>query len=217
MPRLLVTALTATLALVLAGAAVADGPPRRQTTPVLWHAQAVALEEDIDAGPVQGASASLVATSTGASVTVRTRELVPGHAYTLWYVIVNNPAACQATPCSGADILTNPDVDAQVTYGAGHIVGGAGQATFAAHRDVGPIDGWLPDRTFHNPLGAEYHVALNDHGPKLAVHMPDMIRTYRGGCSDDSPFPPIFPATALADGEPGPNRCLLYQVAIFQP
>lgn len=205
------------LMVALVGTAAADGPPRRQTAPVMWHAQAVALEDHIDAGPIDGASASLVATSMGASVTVRTRDLEPGHAYTLWYVIVNNPAACDPRPCTGPDIFTNPDVDAQVTYGAGNIAGGAGQATFSARLGVGPVEGWLPDRTLHNPLGAEYHFVVNDHGPRLAEHMPDMIRTYRGGCSDDSPFPPIFPDTALADGEPGPNRCLLYQVAIFQP
>jgi hypothetical protein len=42
-----------------------------------------------------------------------------------------------------------------------------------------------------------------------------MIHTYRGGCADSSPFPPIFPATALADGESGPNICRLYQAATF--
>jgi hypothetical protein len=26
---------------------------------------------------------------------------------------------------------------------------------------------------------------------------------------------PFFPATAFADGDPGPNTCRLYQVAVF--
>jgi hypothetical protein len=50
----------------------------------------------------------------------------------------------------------------------------------------------------------------------LPEYMPGMIQTYRGGCSDASPFPAIFPPTALADGAPGPNTCRLSQVAIFQ-
>lgn len=214
---LFVTSVATVLMVALVGAAGADGPPRRQTAPVMWHAQAVALEDDIKAGPVEGASASLVVTSTGASVTVRTRELQPGHAYTLWAVVINNPEACNTSPCTGADILTNPDVDAQVTYGAGNVAGNSGQATFSTRVNAGPVEGWLPDRSLDDPRAAEYHFVVNDHGPKLAEHLPDMIRTYRGGCSDDSPFPPIFPATALADGQPGPNRCLLYQVTIFQP
>lgn len=205
------------LGIVLLGTAVAEGHPRKQTEPVRWHPQAVALEDDIDAGAVEGASARLVANRSGVSAKLRARELRPGHAYTLWFVVVNNPEACDPRPCTAPDILTNPDADAQVTFGDGKVAGNGGQATFSARLNVGPVAGWLEDRSLHNPLGAEYHLAINDHGPKLAAHMPDMIHTYRGGCSDDSPFPPIFPASALADGEPGPNRCLLYQVAIFEP
>jgi hypothetical protein len=56
---------------------------------------------------------------------------------------------------------------------------------------------------------------INDHGPMLPEFMPGMIQTYRGGCSDSSPFPGVFPATALADGEDGPNTCRLHQAAVF--
>lgn len=214
--RLLIVAIVTGLVGAAVGTAAAEGPPRKDTVPVTWHAQAVTFE-DHEAGAVEGASASLVATASGATMRMQTRELEPGHAYTLWYVFVDNPEACNNTPCNAADFFTNPDVDAQVTYGAGHVVGNSGRGTFTAHLSADPVEGWLPDRSLDNPLGAEYHAVLNDHGPKLAAHMPGMIRTYRGGCSDDSPFPPIFPDTALADGEPGPNRCLLTQVAVFLP
>ncbi len=213
--RTIVLGLTLALALITAAPAHA-APPRMETTHVGWHMQAQMLDGK-PAGAIEGATARLVATDAGASVILRTHGLEPGHAYTLWYVVINNPEACAGTPCTGPDILLNPQVDAQVTFGAGTVTGNSGRATFAAHMPVGPVDGWLADRTFHNPRGAEYHFVINDHGPKLAAHMPGMIHTYRGGCSDDSPFPPIFPDTALADGEPGPNRCLLTQVAIFQP
>lgn len=203
-------------ALAMAGVATAESSTRRDSTAVMWHGQAVSFE-GIPAGPVEGASASLVATASGATARVQTRDLEPGNAYTLWFVLINNPDQCASHPCTARDIFTNPAADAQVTYGAGHVVGASGVATFSTHLDAGPVEGWLPDRSLHNPLGAEYHFVVNDHGPTLADHMPGMIRTYRGGCSDDSPFPPIFPPTALADGDPGPNRCLLYQVAVFQP
>lgn len=68
---------------------------------------------------------------------------------------------------------------------------------------------------FHDSATAEIHLVLNDHGPALAEHMPSMIRTYRGGCSDASPFPAVFPQTALGDGTKGPNTCRLFQVAAF--
>ncbi len=77
-------------------------------------------------------------------------------------------------------------------------------------------EGWLDDRGRVDSMCAEVHLVLNDHGPALPEFMPGMIQTYRGGCSDSSPFPPIFRPKALADGEPGPNTCRLTQVAVFR-
>ncbi len=218
MRRTFVAAAAFGLVVAMFGTAVAEGPPRKQTVPVMWHAQAITFD-GVTPGPVTGASASLVATSSGASVTVQTSGLQAGHAYTLWYVIINNPEACGSRPCKAADIFRNEAVDAQVSYGAGQVVGHSGIATFSARKNTGTVSGWLPDLVYDNPYGAEYHFVVNDHGPKLAEHMPGMIRTYRGGCADrpTSPFPGIFPPSALAHGEPGPNRCLLTQVAVFQP
>jgi hypothetical protein len=59
--------------------------------------------------------------------------------------------------------------------------------------------------------------SLADHGPMLAEFMPGMIHTYRGGCTNASPCPGVFPATALGDGEVGPNICRLYQAAVLAP
>jgi ubiquinone/menaquinone biosynthesis C-methylase UbiE len=42
-----------------------------------------------------------------------------------------------------------------------------------------------------------------------------MIRTYRAGCTDAS-LPAIFPASAKGDGQPGPNTCRLWQLAVFE-
>ncbi|CAN5699595.1 hypothetical protein BH23GEM9_BH23GEM9_19860 [soil metagenome] len=199
-----------------AGFAVDHGPlyaaAQHADATVMWHAQQAALGRS---GPVDGASASLVRTDNGASFQLRTTGLTPGNAYTLWLVVINNPAACAATPCSAPDILLNPATDAQVRFAAGNVAGGSGRGTFAGAVQEGPLSGWLSDRSFHNSRDAEIHLVVNDHGPMLPDYMPGMIRTYRGGCADSSPFPPVFPATALADGEPGPNTCRLYQAAVF--
>lgn len=216
MRRAIVLAATVVLAAAMLGPAAADNAPRTETTPVMWHPQAVAA--GIGDGHVEGAHAKLRATDSGLSITFHTRDLEPGHAYTLWLVFVNNPEECANQPCTAPELFDPASgVDAQVTYGAGTIAGSSGKATFAARLDTGPVEGWLPDRELKNPRTGEHHFVVNSHGPKLAEHMPGMIRTYRGGCSDDSPVPPFFPDTALADGEPGPNTCLLYQSAVFQP
>ena len=166
---------------------------------------------------IPGSNAKLVTNNNGATMKVNTTALTPGHAVTLWLVVVNNPDACATSPCTAADILGNTAVvEAQVTYGAGHIVGANGQATLAAHLQAGAVpDGWYAGQAFTDPTTAEVHLVINDHGPKLPAYMPDMIHTYRGGCTDES-LPPPFPDSAKADGTPGPNTCRLVQFAIFQ-
>lgn len=185
-----------------------------QDTIVSWHPQQASQGH---AGQVPGAWASIVRNANGISYRINTRELTPGNAYTLWLVVINDPSSCAATPCSAGDILLNAATDSQVSYAAGHVGGGAGKGTLAGSVKAGPLDGWLADRSLWNVWGAQIHLVVNDHGPMLPDHMPSMIHTYRGGCADTSPFPGVFPATALADGTVGPNTCRLFQAAVFQP
>jgi hypothetical protein len=93
-------------------------------------------------------------------------------------------------------------------------VAGSGRATFSASFQAGAIDGWLPGFELDDPRTAEIQLVLNDHGPLLEGYMPEMIKTYRAGCTEAS-IPGIFPPSARADGTPGPNACQLYQMAAF--
>lgn len=187
------------------------------TVGVSWHKQVNPNESTVD-----GAWARLVRNRNGISYSLHAAGLTPGHAYTLWQVVINNPSACADatdTPltCTPKDVFRNAAADAQVSYAAGHVVGESGRTTFTGSQRVGAIpEGWMADRGLVDPAGAEVHLVVNDHGPALPEFMPGMIRTYRGGCSDSSPFPPIFPPKALADGEVGRNTCRLTQVAIFR-
>jgi len=183
-----------------------------QTTSVNWHAQQASLGR---VGAVDGAWAQLVRNENGISFRINTHSLTPGNAYTLWLVVVNNPGECDPSPCTAPDIVLNTDTRSQIRYAAGHLVGGSGLGTFVGSVGEGPLTGWLPERSLDDATAAEVHLVINDHGPMLAGLMPGMIRTYRGGCSDESPFPPVFPNTALGDGEAGPNICRLYQSAVF--
>jgi hypothetical protein len=187
-------------------------PAEVEGQPVRWHMQSGNAHGSLVG---DGATAQLVRTTEGISYSIDTEQLRSGHAYTAWVVVINNPAACTASPCSPQDILLNPATDAQVTYGTGHVVGDSGNAGFGGALRRGPLPrGWLPDQGLDDPLGAEVHFVLNDHGPMLSEFMPEMISTYRAGCTDAS-LPPIFPASAKADGTPGPNSCTLWQVAVF--
>ncbi len=190
-----------------------DLEAQRTTSGLNWHPQSG------EEGAVPGAEGTLYTTAWASFVHIRTTGLVPGNVYTLWWVLFNDPEACEQNPepCAAGDIFAagNP-AQAQVSYAAGDIADAAGEATFNAHFELGPVDGWLPESGFTDLWDAEHHFTINDHGPLVEENMPDMIHSYRGGCSDDSPFPDIFPATALADGEAGPNECRLSQSVIFQ-
>ena len=201
-------------ALLLAGAsahATGEGATVEHK-PMGWHMQS----GNPHMSPVgEGAVAQLRRNENGISYSIRTNQLRAGHAYTVWVVVINNPAACRATPCAPADILQRPETNAQVTYGTGNVVGSSGEGGFGGALKRGPLpDGWLADRGLEDPLGAEVHLVLNDHGPVIPELMPEMIHTYRAGCTDES-LPAIFPATAKADGTPGPNTCRLRQVVVF--
>ncbi len=202
----------------LSGPAFSKSAAHHQTAAVNWHAQQqlIAFGGNGKSGPVDGAWARLVRNQNGIAYQIHAHELHAGNAYSLWLVVVNNPDACAATPCSAVDILTNPATDSQVrSGGTGTVAGAAGKGTLAGAAKVGPLSGWLEGRSLADPYSAEVHLVINDHGPMLPAFMPGMIKTYRAGCSDGSPFPPVFPPSALADGAAGPNTCLLYQVAVF--
>lgn len=201
--------LVAALETGLAGAQAPAGPVHQQA-PVDWHAQSGS------SGAVgTKAVGSLVRRDGGISFRLNTTDLRPGHAYTVWLVIINHPEECAASTCTADDIFHNPEVNAQVTFGAGHVVGKGGRAGFAGQQPVGPIEeGWITDRGLERPRHAQIQLTLNDHGPTISGMVDEMIHTYRAGCTDES-LPPIFPATARADGTPGPNTCRLYQSAVF--
>ncbi len=208
----IVLAVVALSAALIAPAAAAGA--EQQTVGVSWHAQQASQGKS---GPVAGASAQLVRNDNGIAYRLSTTGLESGNAYTLWLVVVNNPSACTSNPCAAPEIINNPATDSQVRFAAGRLAGASGIGTFAGHVSEGTLSGWLSDRSLEDARGAEIHLVVNDHGPALSEFMPGMIKTYRGGCSNASPFPGVFPATALADGEVGPNICRLYQAAVFLP
>lgn len=178
--------------------------------------------EDVETHPsqgdvrvIEGGKATLLTTPNGAWASLNTRELTPGNAYTLWFVAIANPAACENSPCKGSDVLKLSDrTHSDVGYGGGLIAGPDGTGDFVTYRPVGVLpQAWLGNG-FKNPQTAEIHLVVHDHGPLVDGMEQTMISTYRGGCTDDS-LPESAPATARNDGDPGPNTCKLVQDVVF--
>lgn len=155
------------------------------------------------------------------SMTLRTSEIPAGMAVTTWWVVFNEPDYCATTPCGEADIF-DPAVRADVLYATGRVTGNGNRVNFAAQRRVGDTDGSimpffnallgldLPSVGLENLYTAEVHLVVRTHQEVIPSYMPDMIRTFNGGCL----YPPGIPADF---GAPGPNTCSDIQFAIHLP
>lgn len=183
---------------------------------------------------IEGASANMVRTMNGINFRVDTNSLEPGHAYTLWVVIFNEPGNCLTAPdpCTPADLFhsgAKPDM----LYGAGAVASGSGGAILAGRTRLGDVSGSVqaPVGLFSyglvDPFGAEVHLVVHNHGPVIPEFMPDMIQSLAGGCTDagipaqGAPSPwndfALSPAYAQEFGRLGPNACLSVQYSILAP
>jgi len=169
---------------------------------------------------------------------ITTGDLMPGHAYTLWMIIFNNPAGCvtndepgQEQLCNDFDLF-NPDAQPDMVHADGKIVGASGEATFVGHRRVGTQAGsanaplGLPSNGLTDPEGADIRFIVHDHGPMSPKHMPDMIQSIDGGCIDAGVpyegFPSPWnlydgPRALPAFGRRGDNTCQSVQFTVHLP
>lgn len=174
------------------------------------------LPDDLEIGNLNGVSAKastkqtaaigglggITGTSTlhrnknGITANFKATGLHPG-AYTIWWVIWNNPQQC-ATPgeCNDGDFATPVEVGVEVMYAGGHVVGQNGKGNFSAHLNAGddtpesmntafgfPSVGGL---AIGNTFDSEIHIVLRTHGPAVPRVVNEQISSYRGGC--DNPF-----------------------------
>jgi hypothetical protein len=118
--------------------------------------------------------------------------LTPGHRYTLWWVIYNNPASCVegcgADDLAGALTGTNP-AGIGVQYGGSFVAAANGRLAAGTrileHAVVGCQDS-APYKALCNPLidaaVAEATVFLQDHGPALDEPPVAAASAFAAGC-----------------------------------
>jgi hypothetical protein len=171
-----------------------------------------------DVVDIEGASATLVSSEEGIAIRFVAQNLEANHVYTLWVVIINNPEACSSHPCGGPDVLGNPDlVESEVLQGDNLLYTEDAIMEFTAFVPVGDAsegEGWFGNG-LTNPMGAEIHLVVQDHGELIPEMTGTMLNTVRGGCVDES-VPAPYPDNAKADGEPGPNTCRAIALAVIQ-
>ena len=125
-----------------------------------------------DPSVVVGTS-TLTRTDSGISFTLQTSGLEPGHAVTVWWMVVN------------------PDGGMAVLYAAGHVIGQAGTATFSGYLPVGDSTGYVKgdDTTLEDALQATVYLVVRDHGPADPRTVYKQIHTF------DACNPPGTPLT----------------------
>ncbi len=130
--------------------------------------------------PIPGAWSTLVTTHRGATMTIHTSGLPAHDAITIWWVIFNHPKACTAGQgglrCGLGD-LGNPAVAPSIVYAAGHVVGASGVANWGAWLAAGNTSRALFGPGLTNPMGADIHLIVHDHGPADPKLMPAEIKT----------------------------------------
>jgi hypothetical protein len=137
-------------------------------------------------------------------VNAHLRGLNPGHAFTVWAVIWNDPGECDAGGC-GEDNL-GVDGNVVIFSGIGGVASGGGNlnasGTLPEDGGDGPIPGGVT-----NTEGAEIHFVVQDHGPASdnAADLLLQTTTFEGGCGDGAP--PTAP----------PETCVDVQAAVFLP
>lgn len=158
-------------------------------------------------GEVTGTS-TLHRSNNGITVNYKTTGLTPGYAYTLWIVIWNSPGNC-ATPnqCNDGDFGIADQVEVELLYGGGHVVGNNGIGNFSAHLNEDDVSGsinylfGLPPAgglQSGNSLGAEVHFVLRSHGPSIPGMVNEQIGGYLGGCPQTFPYG-FAPFTEIPD------------------
>ena len=164
------------------------------------------------AGNVVG-HATLNRTQSGVRLQINTTGLQPGYAYTVWWIIFNNPAACAPAGCSGADLAT-PAVLASVMNATGGVAKANGGGKFTAFLPLGFIhtnpsdeatDGAFNRQVrgagLQNLWGAEIHAVIRSHGPSNGKIK--QISTIGGYCLNVAPAAPCYDPQAVPFSVPG--------------
>lgn len=194
---LLMVAALAFIGVAYATSGAAAQPISR--SPVIWfQAPGHELGE-----PVPHAFSTLLRRETSVSAELHTSQLTPGYTYTLWWVVFNNPDACEANtsgepgvpPCGLPDVAAalgghgNP-AEIGILFAGGGVVGPTGRVNIGTILDVDSTIGCQTANLFAalctpltNPMGAQVDLVLHDHGPPVPGLVDEQTGSFEGGCN----------------------------------
>ena len=134
----------------------------------------------------------LVRYRKGVLTVVKSNDLEPGEAVTLWWVLFNNPENC--TDGCGSDDFRTQSVRADVMYADGEIIDNSGKRLFVSHRKIGDLSGSMASiffegkaRGIEDSFDTEVHAVLRTHGQVIPGLEDARTGTFNGDCQG---FPP---------------------------
>ena len=137
-----------------------------------------------DESAIPASHSRLTRFADGVAADLATTGLEPGSAYTMWWVVFNHPEHC-VNGCDSSDVDDVPAVDGTILWADGGVVGDSGEHTFAGFLavDSDPIvDVRKGTGVLTNPLGAEIHLVIRNHGPAIEGLVDQQTSTFSGGC-----------------------------------
>lgn len=157
-----------------------------------------------------GGVGSLTRTPQGVNthITVNAGAIPAGDVVTLWAAIFNNPGECAIDPCDFPDI-ENPAVEGSLVW-LGSGIAGKGATLYTGQVMVGDASGDILDLFglpngpgLLNAAGAEIHVVVRTHGPKINGELQSQRKSFLG-------------PNCTTDPEPNPDPCDDLAFAMFQ-
>ncbi len=143
-----------------------------------------------------GGAGTLLRDETSVELRAEFSELDPNAAYTLWWIIFNNPEECTTGTapalCGSGDLDADRDgegvnpVDRGVRNASGFITGDAGTANTTAKLREGPSPTGPAMAGFgqlNDSVGAEIHIVVQTHGAPLAGSVDQQMTVPGAACN----------------------------------
>lgn len=139
--------------------------------------------------------------------TISTSALAPGHVYSIWIAVFNNPWFC-SDPCGVNDLPFqngDPRIDTSVFYGGGFIADDNGHGSATLKIVPGRTQRELFAPAMSNDSGlrrdrmrsAHIHLVLRDHGLPISGQVAEQMGTASGACNPDPAYPPPMGMTCF--------------------
>jgi hypothetical protein len=137
-----------------------------------------------DTGIVVAGAGTLLRDEDGVKLRVEMDGLDSNAAYTLWWIIFNNPSACSDNECGLNDVFPNGPSDPGVRNASGFITGPSVTGNSTGELEVGPAPmGAAGFGQLKDSVGAEIHIVIQTHGRPLVGSVAEQMTIPGAACN----------------------------------